>query len=174
MKLLESLCRYIYYKQGVPNKNLEWGYLVLRQQFWLNVHNHGNIRNLDISVISRHSFYITITSLIIEHEPKNWFPRFFKFWFFTYIHLFINNQKFTNFRTFYVSYLLQSVLWDNIYIIFKFRNMDVCVICFDKKRHIFFLFILNPSRGGYFKGILWTYTKSTLHYYELNSIFGLH
>ena len=78
MKLLESLCRY--YKQGVPNKNLEQGYWVLqRQQFLLNVHNHVNIRNLDISVISRHSFYVTITSLIMEHEPKNRFPRFFKF-----------------------------------------------------------------------------------------------
>ena len=52
-------------------------------------------------------------------------------------------------------------------------NMDVCVtylyICFDKKTRFFF----NPSRGGvgYFKGILWTSTKSTLHYYELNNIF---
>ena len=90
----------------------------------------------------------------MEHEPKNRFPRFFKFWFFTYIHLFINNQKIHKF-----SYILcklsvaakildlQSVLWDNMYIIFKFRNMDVCVICFDKKRH-FFKFILNPSRWG--------------------------
>ena len=133
------------------------------------------------SFISRHSFYVTITSLIMEHEPKNRFPRFFKFWFFTYIHFFINNQKIHKFTyilcKLYVAAKmldLQSVLWDNMYIIFKFRNMNVCVICFDKKRHIFFLFILNPSRGGYFKGILWTYTMSTLHYYELNNIFGLH
>ena len=46
----------------------------------------------------------------------------------------------------------------------------ICLyICFDKKRQIFFYF-QNPfkSGGGYFEGILWTSTKSTLHYYELN------
>ena len=48
--------------------------------------------------------------------------------------------------------------------------MDVCVICFDKKRHFFIYLKSINVGGGYFKG----YTKSALHYYELNDIFGLH
>ena len=51
--------------------------------------------------------------------------------------------------------------------IFEFWNMGACVIslyiCFHKKN--------DRMGGGNFKGILWTYTKTTLHYYELNDIF---
>ena len=37
-----------------------------------------------------------------------------------------------------------------------------------KKDRFFFIFKIHLGQGGYFEGILWTSTKSTLHYYELN------
>ena len=52
---------------------------LLRQEFYLNFHNHGNDRKLCISVISRHSVYITITSLSMEYmSQKIDFPYFSK------------------------------------------------------------------------------------------------
>ena len=88
MKLMNNLCRYLLYT-SCPNENLQQEYWVLnthgllRQQFYLNFHNHGNIRKLYISVISRH---FTITSLSMEYmSQKIDFPYFSKFRFFTYI-----------------------------------------------------------------------------------------
>ena len=63
--------------------------------------------------------------------------------------------------------------WDNLYIIFEFTKY----VCLCDLFVYFFLttkmtdFFQGGERGGYFKGKIWTSTKSTLHYYELNETF---
>ena len=72
---------------------------MLRQQFHLNFDNHGNIRKLYISDISRH---FTITSLSMKYiSRKIHFPNFSNLDFLHIFHLFIHNLKLTNIRTFF-------------------------------------------------------------------------
>jgi len=57
-KLMENLC--IYYLQGVQTK----------ATILFKFNNHGNIRKFYISDISRHSVYITITSLSMKYMSR--------------------------------------------------------------------------------------------------------
>ena len=59
MKLMENLCRYIFYT-GCPKQKFAVGVLDTESTFWLNFHSQGYIRNLYTLLISRHSFYITL------------------------------------------------------------------------------------------------------------------
>ena len=93
MKLMNNLCRYLLYTR-CPNENLQQEYWVLntdgllRQQFYLNFHNHGNIRKLYISDISRHSVYVIITSSSMKYMSRKIdFPYFSNL---DFLHIFFN------------------------------------------------------------------------------------
>ena len=92
MKFMENLCRYILYT-GCQTKNFQQEYWVLRQQFYLNFHHHGNIRKLYISYISRHFVYNTITFLSMKYMSlKIDLPNFSNLDILHYyFHLFIHN-----------------------------------------------------------------------------------